>query len=439
MARTTKGSLYKKGENYYLRYYINGKEFKRLLKYEDGKPIQKQRDAEKARDRIISPYRAKDEAQLRKQAVDALKHAEEKAEDAEALLKVHLKITNGWEAFYNSQTRRDTGAATLINYSRHYSKFQKWLNSEYPEIKFLKDITPAIASKFVAYIKSLAFSKNTINKHNGFLKLFFNVLIQDEKLETNPFQAVRREKQKSNSRKALTKEQIYALLTTAKGELALLIGMGYFTGLRRGDCCTLLWENIDMDKGIITRVPNKIKDRSDEPTPVKIGINEHLYNALASIPEEKRNIYVLPQMAEYYNNSKRDRINRQIKNIFKVCGINTQKSGTGEGTESRAIVEYGFHSLRYSYISHHAEAGTPQAVIQKNAGHKNPAMTEHYTDISDSAALKTSNVLSLTTDIPSVELAVEPERIELLDIIKTTSIDIVHTILTAIKQGNIRK
>lgn len=418
MARTTKGRVFKRGKSYYVQYYVNGKEFKRSLKDDNGKPINNIRDAEKAKDIIIKPYAAKDETQLRQQAVDALKSAEKKAEDAVELLKVHVTIANGWQEFYNSQSRKDTGEETLINYSRHYNKFQAWLNENYPDLKFLKDVTHETASKFVTYIKSCGFSKNTINKYNGFLKLFFNILIKDEKLNSNPFQSVKRLKQKSNSRKALTKEQIYLLLKTATGELALLLGLGYFTGLRRGDCCTLRWDEVDMKKGIIIRIPNKIQNRADDPEPVKIGINELLYNALADIPEDQRTEYVLPQMAEAYNNHKRDRINRMITKIFRECGINTQKAGTGEGTDKRAIVEHGFHSLRFSYISHHAEAGTPQAVIQKNAGHKNPAMTEHYTRISDSAAINVSNVLKLTDSTET-----EPERYRLIELAKTANID----------------
>jgi integrase len=447
MARPIKGRLFKRGKSgsYYLQYYVNGKEHKKALRDKDGDLITNEREAEKARDIIIKPYAAKDEVQLRKQAVDALKFAEEKAADAEELLKQHVTIANGWQVFFESQTRRDTGPDTLINYSRHYSKFQDWIKDKHPDIKYLKDITPAIASKFATYIKTCGFSKNTVNKYIGFLKLFFNILIVDDKLDNNPFIAVRRENQKANSRKSLSKEQIYKLLTTATGELALLLGLGYFTGLRRGDCCTLLWEDVDMDKGIITRVPNKTKRHAEAPDPVKIGINEHLYNVLATFPVEKRQGFVLPQMAEYYTNSKRDRINRLIGNIFIKCGISTTKEGTGveikvdkDGkkklvpTGKRAIVEHGFHSLRYSYISHHAEAGTPQAVIQKNAGHKNPAMTEHYTQISDNAAITTSNVLKLISS--PVTRKNEPERDRLLELVRTLPLDKVKKILLTLEE-----
>ncbi len=447
MAKTLKGTLYKRGKagHYYLQYSVNGEKFRPVLKDEDGKPITDRKKAEKAKDTILAPYRAKDEVKRKEMAVDALKHAREIAADAEELLKRHIKIVDGWQEFFDSQTRKDTGPDTLINYERHYKKFNGWIDDNYPDVKYLKDITPAIASKFAVYIKSCGFSKNTVNKYIGFLKLFFNILIVDDKLDNNPFIAVRREKQKANSRKSLSKEQIYKLLTTANGELALLLGLGYFTGLRRGDCCTLLWADVDMDKGIITRVPNKIKGHTDDPDPVKIGINEHLYNVLATFPVEKRQGFVLPQMAEYYNNSKRDRINRLIGNIFIKCGISTTKEGTGveikvdkDGkkklvpTGKRAVVEHGFHSLRYSYISHHAEAGTPQAVIQKNAGHKNPAMTEHYTQISDNAAITTSNVLKLISS--PVTRKKEPERDRLLELVRTLPLKKVKEVLLTLEE-----
>ena len=127
---------------------------------------------------------------------------------------------------------------------------------------------------------------------------------------------------------------------------------------------------------------------------------------------------------------------------FNKCGINTAKAGTGTeikedeqgkkkrvSTGKRAIVEHGFHSFRYSYISHHAEAGTPQAVIQKNAGHKNPAMTEHYTQISDNSAIKTSNVLTLMGSKTTIAIP-EPERERLAELTKTLPIEKIKELLT---------
>ena len=125
---------------------------------------------------------------------------------------------------------------------------------------------------------------------------------------------------------------------------------------------------------------------------------------LAGLP--RTGVYVLPDMADRYLHNRLSSLIAAIRRQFEKCGIQTRAPGTGatyhyKGKKKiyhktrRAVVLYGFHSLRYSYISHNAEAGTPAAVIQRNAGHSNPAMTEHYTRISDEAAVKYAAALAL--------------------------------------------
>jgi integrase/recombinase XerC len=400
MARITKGRLFKRGKKgyYYLQYYLNGKEIKKALRDEAGNSITSLRKAEKARDILLAPYSTGDEKQRREQAYSALKTAEEKADEAEKRAKHTVKIKDAWGVYKKSQLRPDSGPDTLRNYNGHYQKFMAWLKTNYKQINNIAAVTSEIAAEYASFLEGEGYSRNTYNKHITFMKLFYKVMLEENRAEFNPFERLKRKKQITNSRKELTVEQIYNLLSTASPDLALLLGLGYFTGLRRGDCCTLMWSEVDLARQIITRIPNKIKDRSSNPQVVKIGISKHLFNALSQIPSEQRTGYVLPQMAEYYLNKKRDRINRMIKKHFENCGIKTVKEGTGEGTGKRAVIQYGFHSLRYSYISHHAEAGTPQAIIQANAGHANPAMTEHYTKISDEAALRIANALDLESD-----------------------------------------
>ena len=146
--------------------------------------------------------------------------------------------------------------------------------------------------------------------------------------------------------------------------------------------------------------------RKSTAEPVKVGIPRDLDAALSHIDTNERGTFVLPAMAELYlDTSRRDRISRMVSAHFEGCGIQTTRPGTGRyrdpetgswvDTGKRAITDYGFHSLRYSYVSHHAEAGTPQGVIQANVGHSSPAMTAHYTRISDKAALQHASVLQL--------------------------------------------
>ena len=159
--------------------------------------------------------------------------------------------------------------------------------------------------------------------------------------------------------------------------------------------------------------------------------------------------YVLPVFAEEYLEGKNAKINRLVLSHFEACGIHTVKAGTGTREirddsgkivrrAVRAVVEYGFHSLRYSYISHNAEIGTPAAVIQKNAGHANPAMTEHYTRISDRAAVQYANAMKLPMPEESAVIDAEvipedPERAELRRMADSLPIEKVREILNFTK------
>ena len=437
MARTTKGRLFKRGkkDNYYLQYYLNGKEIKKALHDENGKSITSLRQAEKARDILLAPYSNRENKLRREQAYRALQAAEEKAVVAEQKSKHNIQVVNGWEVYKNSQFRPDSGPTTLLNYQGHYNKFSRWIKANHSDIRNISDVTIDIAAKYASFLESEGYSRNTYNKHINFMKLFYKVMIENERVDHNPFVRLAKKKLTANSRKELNVEQVFNLLYKASGELKFLLALGYFTGLRRGDCCTLVWSEVDLARRIISRIPNKIKNRSSNPQAVKIGISEHLHRGLSQIPPEQRKDYVLPQMADYYLNNKRDRINRMIKKHFENCGLKTVKDGTGEGTGKRAVIQYGFHSLRYSYISHHAEAGTPQAIIQANAGHANPAMTEHYTKISDDAALRVASALDITPGAKLIEAVdTEPERQELHKLVNSLPIDEIKNILKSIKK-----
>ena len=78
----------------------------------------------------------------------------------------------------------------------------------------------------------------------------------------------------------------------------------------------------------------------------------------------------------------------------------TGKDGKSKSvhTGNRAVLEVGFHSLRHTYVSLHAESGTPAGIIQANVGHSNPAMTRHYTHVSETAALEYAQRLPGLTD-----------------------------------------
>jgi hypothetical protein len=89
---------------------------------------------------------------------------------------------------------------------------------------------------------------------------------------------------------------------------------------------------------------------------------------------EKGAVYVLPQVAMDYEQDI-PKLTRKIKAVFEACGV---VCNADVENRQRAGVDVGFHSLRHTFVSLSANAGTPMAVVQALVGHANPAMTEHY-------------------------------------------------------------
>ena len=186
-------------------------------------------------------------------------------------------------------------------------------------------------------------------------------------------------------KRPLTVQELRTIIENATGEWRTLFMLGTFTGLRLGDCAGLKWGEVDIDRGIIRRIPNKTRRTGQA---VIIGIPAILSNHLASL--ERQTPLVMPEMAKLYVHDQ-SAVCKQIQQHFQKCGIITST----KIEKRRAVTEAGFHSLRHSFVSMHAQAGTPQAVLMKLAGHGNPMMSEHYTHISESTARSTAQALPL--------------------------------------------
>jgi integrase len=414
------GRLYKRDSNgkehpadsdvhgaFWLAYFVNGKRVRLRLLDDAGNSIVTIRAAEKARAKILEPLIAKDKADQFEAVLSKFDHAKANQARAEDAANPPLLIARSWDAYLTSGARPDAGEAMQARYFGYWDKFHKWLSANRPALKHLREITPQTAQDYAASLNGGKISPNTYNKHTGFLRLFFRVLAEPARMPDNPFSRERlgRKKLKTNARRDLTIAELKDVLEKATGELQTLFFIGTFTGLRLGDCCTLKWGEVDLDRGLIKRIPNKTAAKNK---PVFIGIPSALFAKLSETPATRRKGYVLPKYAALYNfrsptgnPDKQPEITREIQAHFTTCEIQTQREGTGGDTGKRAVVEVGFHSLRHTFVSLHSKHGTPQAVVQAIVGHGSPAMTAHYSHIGEETARSVAGVLQL--DAPGAE------------------------------------
>ena len=402
------GHLDQRGNVFWLQYRIEGSFVQQSLDTADRD------EAGKKQKKIMRPFMAAGRADALAMVQAKLANAQNEAVVAREEANPPLRIEVTWDAYMANSDRPDSGELTLDQYRGHWDRFAKWLARAHPPMEYLRDVTTTIAGEYASDLSGAGLSPNRFNKHVSFLRLLFRVLADSARTLGNPFAKVQRKTLRTHSRRELTIEELTTILDRADGDLALLLLLGASTGLRLGDCATLTWGDVDLARGVIRRIPNKTARKGK---PVLLGIPPALHNRFAAIPPKARTGYIMPAMAEKY---RRDAsvLTNAVKAHVIDCGIDAHAPSTGhqikrkpDGTPERnadgkvivtdtkkpAVVDVGFHSLRHTWVSLHAARGTPQAVIQDSVGHANPAMTRHYTHVSEATARDVARALPAFT------------------------------------------
>ena len=374
--------LLKRGSNYYCSWRHDGKLLTRALRDANGQPITTIEAARSARDEFMRPFTAATETKVLEEISAKLQGR--KAELAKWEDEKHppSAIGQAWSDFLASPNRPDSGKSTLRQYEFQWQAFADWMEEKHAALPTVRAVTKEIAEEYASSLNHGRFSPSTYNKHLNLLTLVFRVVKHKAKLTGNPWEEIQRKRLVTNSRRELTIDELRKVCQTATGELQTLLALGIYSGLRLGDCSTLRWGEVDLQRCIIRRIPNKTARRN--PKPVIVPIHPTLREMLAKTPVDQRGEYVLPETAALYNH-RTDMVTDMVQKHFKTCGITLHKPGTGtDGI--RAVIEVGFHSLRHSFVSLCRESNAPLSVVESIVGHSSPAMTRHYTHVGELAA-----------------------------------------------------
>jgi len=400
--------LLKRGNSFYCSWRRDGKLITRALRDPNGQPITTIEAARKARDEFMRPFTASSETKVLEELSAKLQGRKAELATWEDQQHPPSSIRQAWSDYLASPNRPDSGDSTLRQYEFQWQAFADWMQEKHSDILTLRDVSKEIAEEYASSLNHGRFSPSTYNKHLNLLTLVFRVVKHKAKLTCNPWEEIQRKRMVTNSRRELTIDELRKVCQDATGELQVLLALGVYSGLRLGDCATLRWGEVDLQRGMIRRIPNKTARRN--PKPVIVPIHPVLSKMLVATPLDKRGEYVLPEMAGNYLHSV-CMVTDKVQSHFKKCGIKLHKPGTGaEG--KRAVIEVGFHSLRHTFVSLCRESNAPLAVVESIVGHSSPSMTRHYTHLGELAAGRAVALLpSVMSNEKASGLQTEPENI----------------------------
>lgn len=290
---------------------------------------------------------------------------------------------------------------TIISESQKKVKLKVWndfvdfMNAKYPDILNLEYVTEEHAGKYINHLRTKGkFTKDvvsnykgkkikgatlksymapgTYNKYHTVLQEIYKKLMKDIAVVSNPFAAIEKtvSKKKVISKQPFSDEEIELIMQCDDDLVKRISILGNYSGLRRGDICTLKKQDVEWCNSRIHRWQNKTEGWANPPLVPPLE-----YFLRAEFEKNPESEYVMPDIAEQYLRTP-NWISERFKRVLNANNIENTINIPGRRKQSIKDI----HSFRHSYAKRALDANIPLAVLKEWIGHAAIEMTLHYQD-----------------------------------------------------------
>ena len=392
------GSVFKDKRSgiYQFQMRINGESVKHSLN------TRNRQEADKKADDLYSDLHSKTREEVITKVAVIRKHA----------AKNNVKLDNLWEMFKKSPLRnQSTAGGTLEIYKNTLDKFMDWKRATYPNVSYLSDLTINIASEFAKWLGDTGFAADTYNRHIKNMSTITSILMKKAEINDNVWSHIKQKDNRGIGKKKLSKEELVKLLDSfsdiklmQKEQMEIMFYIGMMTGMRLADCALLKWESIDFERGLMVLMPQKtIRSRIQ----IKVPIHPDLYAKLLYAGKQwEYTGYVIPDVADRYLNNPSG-VKKDAIKVFKHAEFETTVDAP-EGTQRLMRVnQYGFHSLRHTFISECASRGMMISTLSEITGDKIKTLEKYYIEINENVIKE--SVKFIASAKPTMKLNTEEE------------------------------
>ena len=244
-------------------------------------------------------------------------------------------------------------------------------------LKMLSDISykqldEVSEDDLIAFFKTqLDYSQSCINKMYQLLGAVFIKAVNRKIIEDNPLREIKRPKsnKKTIPVRALTVEEQKKLLNVLKNEdvrYSDIMLLSMFTGMRIGECCALMVEDIDLVEKTITVSKtvargkygrNVLNETKTSAGMRKLHLSDDIFEFLKScIGNKDKGLLFL---SSNQNLVTTNQVNYSYAAALKAYDI----------VDTSVYGRVDLHSLRHTYATRCIESGMPAKVLQKLLGH----------------------------------------------------------------------
>jgi integrase/recombinase XerD len=263
---------------------------------------------------------------------------------------------------------RNASPATISSYKPELEKFLLYLLGN--NIEKISDVTVSRIREYIYKIKeerNLS-SVSTYTKI-AIIKSFFNFLQSDGIINENPANRIKLPRREKPIPKVVPEADFKLLISCIKFSPErcrkhyirdmLIFHMLYYCGLRKGELLALDWDDINLEKDILT--VRSSKNKTGRMVPIHPEVKDLLDTYLAQrLPINNRALLV----GERGNRLCKATFTNMLNIYLKISGL--KKKG------------YSAHSLRHSFATRLIEKNVNLFLVQRLLGHKSLDATKVY-------------------------------------------------------------
>lgn len=350
------GSIYKRGNIYWIKYYRNGKPYRESSeskKESNAKRLLKKREGEISQGKLPGIYF--DKVRFDELAEDFL--ADYRINQKKSLDRAQLSVDH-LKGVFEGMRIVDITTPQIRAYIENR---MKWTCSECDEIFETQDQCPECGSEDLKPGASNA----TINRELSALKRMLNLGANQTppKVDRIPHIPLLEE---NNTRKGFFEHgEFLALRDALPSHLKSFITFGYKVGWRLSEIGKLTWKRVDLNQGIVRLEVGETKN--DEARTVYL--DDELKEIFEQLWEDRKaNKKLLPWV--FLNQDGSDRVKRFDKTWKKAC----KDAGIGVRL---------FHDFRRTAVRNMVRSGVPERVAMMISGHKTRSVFDRYNIVND--------------------------------------------------------